>query len=263
METVDGAAPPPDLDRIVSRKLPAPAKPKLYHFEHHTFAAPGEPVRLTLIVGGVDFDDIRIPREGPKWPELKDNDKVCPFAQLPVMDVGGTIITQANSILRYAGLLAGLYPAHDVARVAKVDEILGAIQDIKGRMLPSMLEMNTELKREMRSKLGRDVLPFWFSRLEASLNANDARLQGVRGFAVGDRLTIADLALVCFLGWFQSGAILGIPSTLTDEYPRLTKVVETALSVPQVFKWRQANPTKYYNESDWLPAIQGLSRQAR
>jgi glutathione S-transferase len=45
------------------------------------------------------------------------------------MEVDGEPIAQSQAILRYAGKLSGLYPGDPMAAL-KVDEILGAIEDV-------------------------------------------------------------------------------------------------------------------------------------
>mmetsp|Transcript_144482 Transcript_144482/g.266481 ORF Transcript_144482/g.266481 Transcript_144482/m.266481 type:complete len:265 (-) Transcript_144482:60-854(-) len=240
------------------RKKAAP-KPtlRLHHFEHHTFGAAGEPVRLALAIGGIEFEDHRVARGSDEWQELKGSE-LCPFHQFPVLQADGVKISQSNSILRYVGLLTGLFPKDDILKASKVDEILGTIQDIKVRMLPSLLEQDEEKKTQMRRALAREKLPWWFKRLQAQICLNDQMYPSDRGFCVGERITIADLALVCFLGWFKAGAFVGIQDTLLEDYPRLRRVLTAVANVPQVYSWRQANPTVYYDESEWMPAIQGL-----
>lgn len=250
--------PAPCLERSISpstwnNRPPAPADLKLYHFDIQVFGAPAEPVRLAFAVGDVPFEDVRLPRHGEEWRKIKEAGDIVPFRQFPVLQADGVIISQSNAILRYAGILAGLYPVKYPVHAAKVDQILGTIQDIKGRLTPSIYETNLEKKLAMRQKLATSVLPWWFKRLEASLTRNDETFKTTScGFAVGDRLTIVDLALYCFLGWFSAGAFLGIPDTLLHDYPRLRKVLESVSAVPQVFLWQQAHPTAYFNESDFI-----------
>merc|ERR1740129_452290 len=100
---------------------------------------PGEPVRLALAVGGFEFEDLRVPRQGDAWPRLRGTG-LCPFRQLPVLEVGDVVVSQSNAVLRYAVLLTGLYPVEDPLRAGKVDEVLGVIQDVKVRMMPSLIE---------------------------------------------------------------------------------------------------------------------------
>ena len=61
-----------------------------------------ERVRLALWLGGIVFDDVRVPHAD--WAELKGQ---TPFGQLPVMSTdGGPYIAQSKAMLQYAGALA-------------------------------------------------------------------------------------------------------------------------------------------------------------
>jgi glutathione S-transferase len=63
---------------------------------------------------------------------------------------------------------------------------------------------------------------------------NGAQLASSNGFCVGDRLSIADLALCSLLGWFQAGAFIGIPPTLLGDYHRHMHVLEAVSTIPQI-----------------------------
>jgi len=68
----------------------------------------GEPARLALHIGGIPFEDERV---NPKdWPQFRDR---TPFQALPTLEVDGKVVAQSNTINRYVGKLAGLYPQDD------------------------------------------------------------------------------------------------------------------------------------------------------
>eukprot|EP00811_Abedinium_folium_P001418 NODE_11296_length_1296_cov_2.817793.p1 GENE.NODE_11296_length_1296_cov_2.817793~~NODE_11296_length_1296_cov_2.817793.p1 ORF type:complete len:197 (+),score=63.17 NODE_11296_length_1296_cov_2.817793:521-1111(+) len=183
-----------------------------------------------------------------------------PFGQLPVLESDGEFVSQGDAVLRYVGMLAGLYQPNDVLCSAKVDEVLGIIGDIKQRLVPSIREEVHDNKAKMRSCLAKETLPWYFERFEATLRANDRTFGSQRGFCVGNKPTIADLALVGFLGWFEAGAFIGIHSNLLDDFPRLRLVGEAVSALPPIYKWRQDHPTRYLNEGDWVLDVQGIGR---
>jgi glutathione S-transferase len=74
----------------------------------------GEAARLALHVAGVAFEDRRIARKD--WASQRDR---YPFQALPVLDVDRGVIAHSNSINRYVGKLAGLYPKRSRARPRK------------------------------------------------------------------------------------------------------------------------------------------------
>ena len=53
----------------------------------------GEPARLALRIGGIEFEDCRIPVA--EWPEVKDNYR---YHQLPELEVDGAVLNQSNVI---------------------------------------------------------------------------------------------------------------------------------------------------------------------
>ena len=91
-------------------------------------ASRGEVARLALNIGGIAFEDRRIPRKD--WAAVRDQ---YPFQALPVLEVDGRVIAQSNTINRYVGKLAGLYPRDDL-QAALVDEVMAAIEDVTGKI---------------------------------------------------------------------------------------------------------------------------------
>jgi glutathione S-transferase len=122
----------------------------------------GEPARLALRIGGVPFEDHRIP--GPEWPKHRDS---MPLRAMPVLEVDGKVITQSNTITRYVGKLGGLYPKDDWA-AAQVDEILDATEDISSR-IGATIQMSDADKKKTREALVADALPRHLEILAARL----------------------------------------------------------------------------------------------
>jgi glutathione S-transferase len=80
------------------------AKIKLTYLDFH--GGRGEPARLALSIAGIPFEDDRVPYAD--WPRRKPT---APFGHLPVLEVDGQLLTQSNTINRYVGKLANLYPS--------------------------------------------------------------------------------------------------------------------------------------------------------
>ena len=94
---------------------------KLTYFDFHGGRA--EPVRLALHIGGIEFEDHRF-----AFPEFAAVRKSTPFGQVPTLQVDGVQVTQCDSILRYAGKLAGLYPA-DAFQALLCDEVMYVVEE--------------------------------------------------------------------------------------------------------------------------------------
>jgi glutathione S-transferase len=80
------------------------AKLKLTYFDFH--GGRGEPARVALSIGGIAFEDDRVPLAD--WVRRKAD---TPFGALPLLEVDGQIVAQSNAINCYVGKLADLYPS--------------------------------------------------------------------------------------------------------------------------------------------------------
>lgn len=182
----------------------------------------GEPARLALHLGGIAFEDRRIP--GPEWPKHRDQ---MPFRAMPVLDVDGKSITQSNTINRYVGKLAGLYPK-DEWQAALCDEIMDATEDISGR-IGATIQLGADDRKKVREALVADALPRHLETLQARLKA-----AGGEYFA-DKRLTVADLKVFMLLRWIKSGALDHIPADLPDRVaPLLVQHLERVRSHPKI-----------------------------
>ena len=66
---------------------------KLTYFDFH--GGRGEPARLALSMGGIPFEDDRVPPSD--WERRKPD---TPFGALPVLERDGQILAQSNAINR-------------------------------------------------------------------------------------------------------------------------------------------------------------------
>lgn len=113
-------------------------------FRYFDMKGIAEPIRLAFTIGGIKFEDHRIKRED--WAELKPK---TPYGGLPLLEVDGKTYAQADAILKTAGRLTNLYPKGLLDQL-KVDEYLGAAQDILSAIQPSLRESDDKKKAEMR-----------------------------------------------------------------------------------------------------------------
>merc|ERR1712088_287480 len=204
---------------------------KHYYFDFHFWRA--EVSRLSLILGNVPFEDVRI----KSLDEFKASGK-SPLGQAPVLEVDGKLISQTGAIARYCGKQGGFYPRDDDFAAAKIDEIIDTATDITNLIGPTM-RMGDEEKLEARKKLASDKLPMYFAALEAMMKEN-----GSTGFFVGDKMTIADIAMWRLMGWFKGGALDGISTDILDKYHLLTKSFNDTESHPKIKAWMDSHYPK-------------------
>ena len=105
-------------------------KLKLTYFDIH--GGRGEPARLALFIGGVPFEDERV-----SFKEFGAKREGYPFKRVPLLQIDDIELSQCNSINRYVGKLAGLYP-DDPLQAAYCDETMDAVEDIVSQGVVTM-----------------------------------------------------------------------------------------------------------------------------
>ena len=206
---------------------------KLYYFKIPFWRA--EVTRLALFIGDVPFKDYRV--EGKEIDNLKEtgllpNNQIAPFKQLPVLDVDGKIIAQTGAIARFCGKLSGLYPKNNDLEAAQIDQIIEAAQDINYLVTLSGRDKEKERLALARKILATKHLPKWFQFLENLLKKNNESC-----FFVGNKISIADLAIWRLLGWLSSGLLDGVPTNILEPYKKLNKLREEVYKHPKVNEW--------------------------
>ncbi len=182
----------------------------------------GEAARLAMHLGGLAFEDRRIARSD--WAGRRDT---TPYQSLPILEVDGKVIAQSNTINRYVGKLAGLYPKDDW-QAALVDELMDAIEDITGR-IGATFALEGEAKKKAREALAAGSIAHFLKQFEARLAAGGGE------WFVEKRLTVADLKVFLFVRWLKSGALDHVPADIVDKHaPLLVKHLERVRSEPKI-----------------------------
>jgi len=189
-------------------------KPKFIYYD---FGGPrAQPTRDCFKLGGIEFDDERIPFQ--QWPSHKGE---APFGKIPQLKLDNVTITQSNAILRYVGSLSGHYPRDNLVHAAKVDEIIEVIEDfIATAIAPTIGMQDKEKFQQLREDIANKSGPELLKNLEKVLERNGSK----HGRVIGDNLTVADMKLFHFLGWIKSGKLDFVPATIADHYPLLNEI---------------------------------------
>ena len=182
----------------------------------------GEPVRIALHAAGIAFEDHRI-----SFQEFMETRSSARFTCVPVLEIDGKQVTQANAITRYVGRLAGLYP-EDPLQALYCDEALGAFEDVTNHIGRTMRLQGDELKKA-REELADGWLTVYLRGLSELLERG-----GGQYFADG-RLTIADIRGLVQTRWLTSGALDHIPTDLVSRIaPNLVEHQDRIASEPIV-----------------------------
>jgi len=201
------------------------AKLKLTYFDFD--GGRGEPARLALHIAGIPFEDVRI--AGKDWPAFRDK---TPFYAMPTLEVDGRGVTQSNSINRYVGKLAGLYPKDDWQALL-CDEIMDAAEDISTR-IGNTINIDEGAKKKTREELVAGRLTRYLEQFQTKLKATGG------DYFSDARLTVADLKIFMLIRWLRSGVLDHIPKDLVDRVaPLLVKQFERVASHPMVAEYYQ------------------------
>eukprot|EP00547_Thalassionema_nitzschioides_P001097 CAMPEP_0194211754 /NCGR_PEP_ID=MMETSP0156-20130528/11107_1 /TAXON_ID=33649 /ORGANISM="Thalassionema nitzschioides, Strain L26-B" /LENGTH=222 /DNA_ID=CAMNT_0038939407 /DNA_START=38 /DNA_END=706 /DNA_ORIENTATION=- len=210
---------------------------RVYYWDFPFWRA--ECVRLGLFIGDVEFEDVR----DAKKDDMVNAGKLA-FGALPVMEVDGKMLSQTQAMAVYSAKLAGIHP-EDPWLAAKVDECINGCTDVTGTV-GTTFALSAEEKIESRKNLiaEKGRLRMHLSGLEKLCMEN-----GNCGFAVGECLTMADLAIWRLVGWFSSGTLDGIPTNfILDTFPAISKVVANVDSNEKVQEWKAKHPKFYGNK---------------
>ncbi|NNC78419.1 MAG: glutathione S-transferase [Woeseiaceae bacterium] len=188
----------------------------------------GEPIRIAFHAAGIEFDDHRI-----SFPEFGEMRKDTRFNAVPVLHIDGIEVSQSNSILRYVGKSAGLYPTNEM-QALYCDEVMDALEDLGHYIVRTFGLKGDELK-SAREKLVEGWLTTYIRGLEGLLTRG-----GGEYFADG-KLTIADLKVFTQTRSLRSGTLDHVPTDLVDKLaPGLAAHQERVQDDPRVIAYYES-----------------------
>jgi glutathione S-transferase len=192
--------------RACQKELQSPKELKILYFP---IAGRAGPVRACCQIGRIKYENIYLDEASLK--ELKPS---LPFGQVPVFDFNHTTrATQSVAFLRFVGKFSGLYPQEDPYLALRIDEMVDACGDFVNILLPSIMEKDRDKRMKMRAKLMHEEggsVRRWLKGAENLLALHGGP------YAIGPKMTIADLSLQNLFNWISSG-IEGVPTDLISD----------------------------------------------
>ncbi|CAN8062334.1 unnamed protein product [Agarophyton chilense] len=193
------------------------------------FDYPGhaEAIRLALRIGKIPFEDVRL------HPTEAENVQLhLSYGSLPTLTVNGEIHSQSSAILRYVGKKTGLYPQNELVAL-RVDEVIDTIlQFFHG--LEAIEKKDAEHCFDDVKKYHIESVPRYLGGLESRL-----REFGNGPWAVGESITIADLAIYVCMLYVQAGAFQQLTPAKVIDFKRLQDSAEAVREHPQVLEWNE------------------------
>jgi len=219
------------------------AKPKSIILRYFNIRGLAEPIRLTLALAGLDWDEVsyeKCPASGcpagvEDWPTAKAagiKSGLMPFGQVPSLSYEGddgekVDMAQSVAIVRYLGRKHGLYGLDQAVKTRHqskktdnqhtIDQIIGGARDFKSKY--GKLVYNPETAKEGSEVLSHyktKTVPTWvehFSRIFRGEHS-DPNFKG--DWCCGVNVTIGDAVL-----WDVIDSNLRVDPTALDEHPKM------------------------------------------
>lgn len=207
---------------------PTMPKPTLLYFP---VRGRGEVIRLLLAEAGVDYQEHPVgkgtPPHGGRPTDLAalQADGTLPFGAVPVWEEpGGFRLSQSQAIAAHLARTHGL-AGKSPAEAARVEEWWGGIEDVRAEVR-KLAAAPAERRAALRAELTATTLPRWLGFLDRLLRAN----RGGAAFAVGEGLTVADLALYYLLELLRDNGF----GEAVDRYPALAAHAQRIASRPRL-----------------------------
>jgi glutathione S-transferase len=195
---------------------------KLHYFDIDGVA---EPIRNAFRLSKISFEDVRLKFD--EWQKTKSaNPDKFIYGQMPVVEIDSVPYAQSIALLRYVGKLGGLYPT-DAIEALKVDEIIDALGDISKKVSASSSLPEAE-RVVARKKIAEEFI-------KPHLGFINKRV-GSHGFAVGDKLSIADLVIANQVNSLHAGSMDGLERTLADPFDHLIKITHNVKAALEKIK---------------------------
>ncbi|KAH3881096.1 glutathione S-transferase-like [Dreissena polymorpha] len=194
---------------------------KLFYFD---WRGRGELSRMMFTAVGQSFVDRRIDFF-KEWPGIK---YTMPQYVVPVLEVDGrTNITQSMAITRYLARQFGMY-GKNAQEMALVDQIIETVVDIFSGVLKFQETPNATERARVKAEFYKENCPKYLQFLE-----NIVAEGGRDNFAVGDGLTLADLALHVYIEHTEAH-VTPSDRPLLNNYTRLAENRRNTERIPKI-----------------------------
>jgi len=191
----------------------------------------GEPARLLLAFGGLNYTDERIT---PPWEDMENwlsKKTTLPWGQLPCLTWNSQTIFQSMAICRYIARELGI-SGRDNMEKAQVDEIIDVLQDAINSNYSSWFNANKDKRREEIEKWTKTVVPTTLSQLEKKLKERGGQ------YLVGNRISWADIHLF----YFCSDEFM--EPEIVEQYTNIANLINRVAVLPNIKNWIDTRPPK-------------------
>ena len=200
--------------------MACPCEYKLYYFDAQ---GRGEQIRALFRFYQIKFEDIRVRLD--QWPIMKFDPKF-EYAQLPVLETKGKLISQSTAILYYLGMQFKCIPT-DPMNEYEMNNVICAVNDLISTM--SGIAMGSKTPEERNQKFGEffsKTFPFYAEKIENKLRAKG----GDKRYIIGTSVSLADFSLAGLaIALFANMDGQMIKKMITEKFPILSDYIDGML----------------------------------
>jgi prostaglandin-H2 D-isomerase / glutathione transferase len=153
-----------------------------------------EPIRVMFFLAKVPYDDFRYPL-GPNLERTEfivDQEKGLfniNMGRIPILNVDGHTLGQSDAIARFLAKRFGFFGDNEFD-AAMIDMFTEHVRDIKQKYIDAKVGKSMDELHQAKIFWMRNELPTWAKKLESCV--------GKDGFAVGSKLSLADIVIQVF-----------------------------------------------------------------
>nr|CAI5851113.1 unnamed protein product [Callosobruchus analis] len=137
-----------------------------YKVTYFDLNAVGEPIRVLLSYGRLEFEDIRV--KFKDWPALKPK---MPYGQIPILECDGKVAHQHIAICRYLAKKLKLTGKDDWEDLI-IDATVDTVNDLRTKIIKSYYEPDPSLRKKLFKTVLEETIPYYIEKLEAQARAN-------------------------------------------------------------------------------------------
>ena len=220
---------------------------KLVYFNGRGLA---ETSRLLFAISGQTYEDFRYPlkiidmktwnMERKEFDEDKKNGKLeLSMNKLPALHLdNGNILCQSKTIERYLALTFGMMGDNDI-EYAYIDSICECIRDFKDAY-QKVRRLQGEERENKMTEWFSNTLPNHLQNLEKVLNGSSLFEDGVNSYAVGNRISLADVVIYAFITQFFDEKEKSFQAT--ENCPHIRSIVEHVGNNENLKEWLEKRP---------------------
>lgn len=183
-----------------------------------------------MLIGGLEFEDERLKNE--EWPARKPT---TPLGSLPVATIDGTEYGQSMALLRYFGKLTGLYP-DDALKALQVDQVVETVVAMDVALTSSFGDDKDAKKQAQEKAINVDAEKYWGGCQKLLEGLSDGP------FVLGEQPSVADVIIATIYLFLKTGRLEFIAHDALHHYPRMLKVFEAVMAVPEVRAYYEKHP---------------------